>query len=190
MVFILLRRWVLINFVSYLRVDLVSDSLKIVHWDQAEQCVLSGHGLLLSCTSIHSDCTIASLLILLIIWIDHEWGCEISGRKVVIATGGSCLPAGRCHAITGIYLLVTLISDQLLLCLMGSDTLLRHHRIIWVIQMVQLIGCAAVLHGSSCFIINDHFKLLLKVLMRHDIVIAAKWLDYLLAILIDCYGLA
>ena len=90
MIFILFRRRILIYSVSYLRVDLVSNTLEIVHRDQTEQCVLTRHCLFLARTRIYSHRAISITLVPLrtSLWVDDEGCGEITRGEIVITAGG------------------------------------------------------------------------------------------------------
>ena len=66
---------------------LISDALEIVHGDKAEQGILTGHGLLFTCASIHHFLVSVGD----IGRIFDERGCEVSRCKVMIPTGSSRL---------------------------------------------------------------------------------------------------
>ena len=191
MILILFRGWILINFVAYLRVNLLSDPLKVIHRNQTEQSILPRHGLLLSGRCIDGDCVFgraSPLLVLLIIWVDHEGSCKVARCKIVIPACCSCLAARSCHAIDCTGLFISLVSHHLLFCLVRGYPLLGNHGIVRVIQMVQFIRDPTVLCQSQGIIIYS-LELLFKVLMGHYIVVSAQRLDYLLPILIYRNGL-
>ena len=107
--------------------------------------------------------------------VDGEGCCEVSRGKVVIATGSSCLPIGSRSSIIGTELLLRVLQVGL----MGCDTLIGNHGVIRVIQMIQT--CNLLLY---LIMVQRTKLLLLKVLMREDIVIAAQVSHHLLSILI------
>ena len=173
MVFILFWSRILIDSIPYLRVDLVSNALEVVHRDQAEQRILTGHGLFLACACIHSNGTVSITLVCLLtrLWVNDEGGSEVTRSEIVITTGSRCLSTWCSDTITCTYLLISLIAYQLLLRLVGSYLLLWHHRVIGIIQVVQVIRDGTVLYSAASIVIYC-LKLLFKVLMGHDIIIA------------------
>lgn len=181
MVLILLWSWILVNFVSNLRVNLISNTFKVIHGYQAEQSVLPRHGLLLTSWGIYR--TPVDGCRTFIVLLNHERRCEVTRREVVITTCGRCLAAWSSHPIPCALLFVPLVCHQLLFILVGGDPLLRHDRVVWVVQLVQVIH--AVLHYATRVIL-DCFKLLLKVLVGHDIIVSAQRLDDLFSILVHC----
>ena len=86
------------------------------------------------------------LILLIIIWVDHEGSGEVARGEVVISARGGRLPARRGHAVRRA--LVALVGHHLLLCLVRGDPLLGHHGIVRVIQVVQFICDSAVLGQS------------------------------------------
>ena len=76
----------------------------------------------------------------------------------MVATGGSCLPSRSGHAITS--------TELLLICfdVLSSYALLRNSGVIGVIQSIQIADIGIVLYS---------LELLLKVLVRHYVVVAS-----------------
>ena len=135
---------------------LVADPLEVIHGDEAEEGILARDGLLLSRTTI--------LLRILRLWVQRERSSELARGKIVITARVCGATAGKPHVITCAELSLL---DHSFIVLIGSvscNTLLGHARIIRVVKMIH----------AGDFLLLHRLKLLLEVLVGHDLVIAAQ----------------
>ena len=122
-ILLLLARWVLLNLVLDLAVDLVANALEVIHRDEAEQRVLARQGLLLARGGVHLR--VGARLVYRPIRVKGERARKSARGEVVASRGSSRLAPAEGDAPREVFLLD--LFQLIRFVVLRGDALLGHH---------------------------------------------------------------